>query len=230
MTILPWLIAVLLLLTPEPDFRAQLAAVDARAAAVTDLSAEFEQRKHTPLLRKPLVSSGRVRVAGGTTRWDTQSPSPSVLVLTAETLRLYYPEQRALEEYPIAEGLGRLAATPLPRLTSVAEHFDIRRADVGSFEGVEPDGSLLAIELTPKTEELKKHIQTVRVLLELESGWARQVEMIDADDERTVIIFRKVRANTGLTERELDLVVPPGTRISRPLEGVGGTPARGTGR
>ena len=36
--------------------------IDARGQRITSLVADFEQRKFTALLRRPLVSGGRVRV------------------------------------------------------------------------------------------------------------------------------------------------------------------------
>ncbi len=63
----------------DPAFEAKLADIDARAGRIQDYTARFEQQKYTALLRKPLVSSGVVKVLGPVVRWDTEKPEPAVL-------------------------------------------------------------------------------------------------------------------------------------------------------
>jgi len=220
----------------DPELIRRLESIDRHAAEVADLTADFEQRRHTPLLKKPLVSSGRVRVMGAIIRWDTLAPTASVLMMDAASLRIFYPDQGALEIYPIASGLARLAATPLPRLEIIREQFSIEECKASDFDRVpdEPTSPTVAIRLLPKTGELSKTIREVRVLLDevpgVEAapgatsadkrpyGVARQVEVTDADGDRTVMVFERTRLNSGLKGADLELTVPPGTKVSRPLE------------
>ncbi|MEO1237397.1 MAG: hypothetical protein AAFX76_11475, partial [Planctomycetota bacterium] len=69
------------------------------APPVESYAADFVQEKFTPLLREPIVSRGRVRIAGGTSRWDTEAPYASTMLIAGGELRLYYPEQNTLEVY-----------------------------------------------------------------------------------------------------------------------------------
>jgi outer membrane lipoprotein-sorting protein len=158
------------------------------------------------------VSSGTIHIKGSKTRWDTVTPSPSVLTIDPASLKIFYPEQRSLEIYSVSSGLSRLAATPLPRLKVVREQFWISECKVSEMDNPPPAsaGAQVALLLLPKSDELKKYVRQVRVLL-------------DADGDRTVVCFKDARINTGLTDAELELSVPDGTRISRPLE-AGSTP------
>jgi outer membrane lipoprotein-sorting protein len=221
----------------------RLERIDAYAENIADLTAAFEQRRSTPLLRKPLVSSGTIHIKGSKTRWDTVTPSPSVLTIDPASLKIFYPEQRSLEIYSVSSGLSRLAATPLPRLKVVREQFWISECKVSEMDNPPPAsaGAQVALLLLPKSDELKKYVRQVRVLLDeptrgkddpqdakngadkVAYGVARQVEVTDADGDRTVVCFKDARINTGLTDAELELSVPDGTRISRPLE-AGSTP------
>src|SRR5688572_14422969 len=63
----------------DPALTKQLESIDARAAKVKDFTADFVQEKFTTLLKKPLVSSGQVRVSGPVIRWDTRKPEAAVL-------------------------------------------------------------------------------------------------------------------------------------------------------
>src|SRR5438067_2441003 len=107
----------------NPALAARLADIDARAGKIKDFTARFEQKKFTTLLKKPLVSSGTIRVVGPVVRWDTDKPDPAVLYSDGREFRMYYPRQKSLEVYPIDRRMADLAASPLPRLTSLRDHF-----------------------------------------------------------------------------------------------------------
>jgi outer membrane lipoprotein carrier protein len=202
---------------PDPSLAAQLDDIDRRAGQARDLSGRFTQEKHTALLKKPLVSSGRIRMKGAVVRWDTESPEPTVLYSDGREIRMYYPRQATVEVYPIDRRLGDLAASPLPRLDILRRHFRIERAP-----DAPRDGKTVELKLTPTDESLAQHVDEVRVTLDVPSACVTRVEMLDADGDRTVIRFTDVRTNTGVKDGELELTVPAGTKVSRPLEGKQG--------
>jgi outer membrane lipoprotein-sorting protein len=198
----------------------RLTALDAKVADVRDLTADFEQKKHTALLKEPMVSLGRVRVKGPVVRWDTAKPRPSVIRIDAQEMRVYYPEEGSLEIYSIDASLRRLTASPIPRLQPMREQFDITAMAAAEIEGSGETTSSLAIRLTPKEESIRKHVREVRVLIDGATGLTLRLETIDPDGDRTLIAFLKPRTNTGLEDRDLELQVPPNTKVSRPLDGL----------
>jgi len=204
--------------TPRTDFDKKLDDLDAKVAAIADLTADFEQEKRTPLLKKPLTSSGTVKVKGTQTRWDTQKPRPIVMTIDATELKLYYPEQKTLEVYPVAGGMAELAASPLPRSKVVREHFTVTEEPATVIDRGAKDGEL-GLKLLPLKETLKDHVSQVRVLIDGSTGIARLVEITDADGEVTVMRFTNVKTGTGLKDEQLQLHVPAGTTVSRPLHG-----------
>lgn len=208
-----------LALAQPADLSATLESLDVRVAAVSDLEAEFEQRKSTPLLRRQLVSSGRVRVKGDAVRWDTLRPHRSVTLLVAKELRIYYPDQAALEVYELSGDLARLASSPLPRLDALRMQFEIERLGEGVFkaEGWPLPEQGLALRLTPRAESVREHLCEVRVLIDTEKACLSRMEMTDADGETTLLLLRSVQLNTGLGDLSID--VPAGTAVSRPLGG-----------
>jgi outer membrane lipoprotein-sorting protein len=96
-----------------------------------------------------------------------------------------------------------------------------------TFEKVAPkdllpgadENALLALRLHPLDAELKKHIDEVTVLLEVATGFVKRAQTIDTDGDRMVLSFASVRINTDLADRDLEMAVPPGTTVTRPLEG-----------
>jgi outer membrane lipoprotein-sorting protein len=202
---------------------ARLTEIDSRAARVEDFTAEFEQRRFTALLKKPLVSNGTVRVRGPVVRWDTKSPEPAVLHSDGKELRMYYPGQGVLEVYPIDQRLSELAASPLPRLGSLRKHFAIAQIpveelrDAAKGQAGTDQAEYIALRLTPTDDALREHLAFVRVLIDVAGAHMVKVETNDPDGDRTVISFTKVRINTGVRPEELALTVPPATKVTRPL-------------
>ena len=204
----------------DPALIKRLEAIDARGAGMSDLSAKFTQEKFTALLRKPLVSSGTVRVKGGKVRWDTEKPEPAVLASDAKEIKLYYPDQKLVEVYPLDQRMAEFAANPLPRLATLRKLFTIEQEPLKDFgtEGA-TDERQLALKLTPKDAALREHVESVRVLLDVSAAHILKAETTDADEDRTLITFSDVKPNAGLTDADVDLVLPEGTKVSRPLEG-----------
>lgn len=199
--------------TEDEGLRKTLDEIDHRISQIEDLTAEFEQRKYSLLLRQPLVSRGSVRVVGSKMRWDTEQPAESTILMDDTTLRIHYPELKILEMYPLDRQLANLAASPLPRMSTLREHFTMERDE--PRPELEPDH--LALRLVPRHAELARFIHEIRVAIDQNNGYLIWMRMIDADEERTEIRFRKHRVNSGIAEDDVNLVVPAGTRIVQPI-------------
>jgi outer membrane lipoprotein-sorting protein len=203
---------------PDPALWSKLTQIDARAAKIQSLSADFVQQKFTTLLTRPLVSSGTVKIRGTLIRWDTVKPEQSTLLLEPHEARIYYPAQKALEVYPLDQRMAELAASPLPRLDVLKKTFSFRELAAGELEKNADPSKYLALSLIPTDGALRQHVQEVRVLLNVPGGYLVKGELTDGDGDRTFLAFSKVHLNADVGD--LSLTVPPGTRVSRPLEGL----------
>lgn len=202
---------------------AEMSQVDAKAADIRDVSADFEQQKFTPLLKKPLVSSGHVLGKGSAMLWITDQPEPTKMLVNADQIRIYYPREAVMEVYPIEGQLGALASSPLPRLDTLRRFFSFEKIPAKSLDPQADDQKYLALRMTPTDPALREHVREVKVLLDRGNGFIVRAENTDADDERTVLTFTHVRVNTGVSDKAMRLDVPPGTKVTHPLEGLGGT-------
>jgi outer membrane lipoprotein-sorting protein len=195
--------------------------IDARAAKIADLTADFEQQKFTAMLKKPLVSSGTVAVRGAAMLWKTRKPEPSELQIDQREVRIYYPEQKTIEVYQVQQKLGQLAASPLPRLAVLREHFSF--APIAVLElGERDDTKFFAVRMQPADEELREHVESVRVLLDAQRGLIVRLEMRDSDGDRTLISFANVKTNAGLRDDDLKIAAPADVKVTRPLAAVEG--------
>lgn len=247
-----WLLGLLLCLAAGVGFvgeveddgglMEQLEGLDAKLAEVESLDARFEQRRYTPLLKKPIASAGRVRALAGESRWDTDEPYASVMRITSDRLELYYPEQKTLEVYPVEQRLGEVAASPMPRLSAWVEDFNIERADhaelpesLRQVAGDEADGKTLVVKLTPKAEGLAEQVALIWVVIDVQTGLSRAMSWSSGEEgERTEIRFEEAKVNRGV--KRSDLVIQPaaGTRVVYPLgpveDGAGDRAEDGDGR
>ena len=198
----------------------RLEALDARTALVRDMTTRFRQEKHTPLMRKPLVSSGIIHVKGSVMRWDTEKPSASVMRIDDKEIRLYYPADKTLEIYRLDQQMARLAASPLPRLNVLKEQFDFVEIPLSDMMPQNEPGRYLALRLSPRDATLRQHVREIRVVLDLKTACMSRMEMADADNDLTVLTFEDVKMNTGLDDKDLRLDAPAGAKVVRPLEAM----------
>jgi len=206
----------------EPDLLLLLESMDKRVATIRDLTATFEQRKSSVLLRKPLVSHGTIRARGDAVLWTTTKPRASVMRVAADEIRLLYPEDKLVEVYRV-DGLRDAAGGPLPRLETLRRKFSITRIEVAQLSLPESQmrgAELLALELIPLDDATRNSLERIRVLLDMQVPCARAFEMIDPEGESTIIIFSNVKTDTGLSEADLELRLPHATREVKPLEAV----------
>jgi outer membrane lipoprotein-sorting protein len=198
-----------------PAWESELEALTARLRDVQAISGKFTQTRHTPMLRRPMVSTGTIRMAGPLMRWDTDKPSRSVLLITPSDARVYLPDQAMLEIYPVdAQAMG-LAGSPAPRLDRLRGQFEISAEQ-------SPDPAILGVVLRPREQSLREHVTEVHLQIDRATALLRQMELVNPDGERLVTQFHSMQIRQDLHEKDLELAVPKGTKVSRPLEGTGG--------
>lgn len=207
--------------TADAALWSQLNDIDSRAGRIKSLAANFEQQKFTAMLRKPLTSTGTVRVRGAQMRWETVRPEPSVLAIDEHQAQVYYPSQKILEVYPLDERLGELAASPLPRLAVLKARFTFARIAPDLLDKQSDSHKVIALELTPTDASLREHVKRVRVLLDVAAAYILKAEVTDSDGDRTLLSFRDVQPDADVGD--LSLHVPPGTAVAHPLEGLDGS-------
>jgi outer membrane lipoprotein-sorting protein len=210
----------------DPALWAKLTEVNHKSLKNSDLVADFEQQKFTPLLKKPMTSTGTVKARGSVMLWDTVKPAPTKMRVDEKGVGIYYPKQKTLEVFPIDAQLGALAASPLPDLKVLKQYFTFEAMAVKDLDPDRSDADSMAIHLKPANEAIGQHVSYVNVLLDTATGFLRRIEMVDRDNEKTVIKFSNLRGSSGLKESEMELNVPEGTKVVKPLENLGPPPSK----
>lgn len=206
---------------------AELQRVDERVEAVQSLRGRFERHRHTPLLRRPMVSEGVVYVQGERVRWETEAPSPSTTLVRDGEVWIYQPEARRVEVYAL-EDRAELLGGPTPRLTALPETFDLARAEPDELfddldedvdDGADAAAGALALRLTPRDEALAEEVTSMAMLLDRASGQLRRLRIDTGEGQWTEYRFLEVETDVELPEGTFELHLPRNVEWVRPMEG-----------
>lgn len=200
------------------DFDRQLDSLNGKTLQTSDLRAHFKQSKRTPLLTDPLVTEGTVLAMGSTALWRNEGPDEVRTQIKDHRLKMYYVKRHLVEDYPIAGRLEELAASPLPRLEVLRSLFTLSPDDGQNLAGAA--SNFVFVRLDPRSDDLRKYIDHVRVGLDPATGLVNIFEMTDPDGDVTTIRFSKIEVDVGLKPDDLDLHAD-GAKVVRPLEGSG---------
>ncbi|CAG0990680.1 hypothetical protein PHYC_02278 [Phycisphaerales bacterium] len=212
---------------PSITFEQRLQALDDAASKVKGLRARFVQRKFTPMLKKPLVSSGTLAVKDARSRWDTERPRPSVMTIDDTSLCIFYPDQKVQEVFALTQDVRGFSGSPLPRVQTLRQHFDIAQSPLPDDTKPADQPRLLSLSLAPKAESLKAHVLRVAVIVDTSVPCATKVTMEMPDGDRTEIDFDHVVLVEQLDDKEVTFTPPAGTRVEHPLGDE--PPQRGAG-
>jgi outer membrane lipoprotein-sorting protein len=199
----------------------RMKSIDHAAAQIGDLTADFEQQKFTTLLKNPMTSTGTVWARGSEMLWNTRVPEPTIMHVDANQITLFYPRQKTAEIYSLDSRLARLAASPVPRLADLLQHFSFAPAhDLDA----PPNPDQQAFLLTPTDKNISEHVENVTVLIDAKAGFILAFKMTDADGETTVLRFSNVKTNTKFDDSHLQLQLPADVKTVHPLENIGRQP------
>ena len=190
-----------------PDLKNLLARI--RENRITQ--ADFQEQRFLRLMKKPIVSSGRVwfqppnkfrREAGGN--------SPSLTVSDGHQLWIHYPNFKSAERYSIGSRspLDSIIAAinSALNLENVENTFDITGAKIDN--GYE-------LALTPRTPAMKRIFQKLNLRIDGNLR-AERTEMLQVNGDRIVTSYSN-QTRAPLPPSTFEFTPPPGTDIATPL-------------
>lgn len=195
-------------------FEALLVRLDEKAHQLRDLRADFEEHKFTKILKRPLVSKGRVTATSAGTRWETLQPFASTTVIGSSEMRIYYPDRKTVEVYPLGAEIGRLFVSPMASITELRGSYTIGPAG----DSVD-DPREVAIELVPRDAAHARYVRGLRIYFDRASLLVTKVVVTGSEGDRSELRFSNVRINTGMDDRVMKLDLPPETKVVFPQGG-----------
>jgi len=164
-------------------------------AGIRDFSADIAQEKQLTLMKKKLTANGTVRFRKPDSFFmELHSPYASRVLLKDNTLSLKLPNEAERQNLvlPAEQGLSRWFAFLGRPVKSIPGGFDVR---------AEKRGTVLSLRIIPKAKGALKELLVVF----REDGRLVRLVIEENNGDRTVMGFRNVKKNTGLTDKDFQL-------------------------
>ena len=213
-TVLPTILSLVSLTSfasPGPLSTAELNDLLARIRENRITQADFQEQRFLRLMKKPIVSSGRVRFQPPNKfRREAGGNSPSLTVSDGHQLWIYYPNFKSVERYSIGSRspLDSIIAAinSALNLENVENTFYITGAKIDN--GYE-------LALTPRTPSMKRIFQKLNLRID-DKLRAERTEMLQPNDDRIVTSYSN-QTRAPLPPSTFEFTPPPGTDIATPL-------------
>ena len=173
--------------------------------------ADFQEQRFLRLMKKPIVSSGRVWFQPPNKfRREVKGNSPSLTVSNGQQLWIYYPNFKSAEHYSIGSRspLDSIitAINSALNLENVENTFDITGAKIDN--GYE-------LDLTPRTPSMKRIFQKLHLRID-DKLRAERTEILQLNGDRIVTNYSN-QTRTPVPPSKFEFTPPPGTDITTPL-------------
>jgi outer membrane lipoprotein-sorting protein len=148
-----------------------LAMMDRSAKDFRSLSADIENTKYTAVVKDTSVETGQIFVRHDQKmRIEITKPEPRTILRTGDSLFLYNPKIKRVEEYDL--GKNRAMIDQYVRLGFGTKSEDLKKSYLVTFTGEEDlDNKKTAVlELTPKSDSVRSQITKIQMWID-ESKW-----------------------------------------------------------
>jgi outer membrane lipoprotein carrier protein len=210
-------IAVLALAIPiaaantAPLSQADLKNLLAGIRANRSTQADFQEERAIRLMKKPIVSSGRISFQPPNKfRREVKGNSPSVTVSDGSQLWIYYPNFKSAERYPLGKGSPLdstvAAINSALNLENIENTFQINATKTD--KGYE-------LALLPRTASMKRVFQKLALHIN-ENLRVGRTDMLLPNGDRIVTMYSN-QTRASIPASTFEFKPPAGTEVSTPL-------------
>jgi outer membrane lipoprotein carrier protein len=192
--------------TQTPAASDLAARVQARYNTIRDFTADFTQRQTSPLLPKPVVERGEVKIKKpGRMRWVYTTGDRNQVISDGTTIYAYFPQDRHVSPTPMPRGDEASTA-----LLFLAGQGNIKRDFTATMPAEQPAGEW-RLTLRPRTQEAD--FETLTLEIDRVSLTFRGLVVVDQQGGTSAFRFTNMRENRGLADSEFAFVVPGGVEV-----------------
>src|SRR2546421_8028696 len=191
----------------EADLKNLLAGIRANRST----QADFQEERVIRLMKKPIVSSGRIWFQPPNKfRREVKGNSPSLTVSDGRQLWIYYPNFKSAERYPLGKGSPLdstvAAINSALNLENIENTFQINATKTD--KGYE-------LALLPRTASMKRVFQKLDLHID-DNLRVERTDMLLLNGDRIVTTYsNQTRAEVPLST--FNFKPPPGTEVTTPL-------------
>jgi outer membrane lipoprotein-sorting protein len=191
----------------EADLKNLLAGIRANRST----QADFQEERAIRLMKKPIVSSGRISFQPPNKfRREVKGNSPSVTVSDGSQLWIYYPNFKSAERYPLGKGSPLdstvAAINSALNLENIENTFQITATKTD--KGYE-------LALLPRTASMKRVFQKLDLHIN-ENLRVDRTDMLLPNGDRIVTMYSN-QTRASVPASTFEFKPPTGTEVSTPL-------------
>ena len=197
---------------PLPDSEVKNLLARIRENRITQ--ADFQEQRVIRLMKKPLVSSGRVWFQPPNKfRREVKGNSPSLTVSDGQQLWIYYPNFKSAERYPL--GKRSPLDSTVAAINSALNLENIENTFQITATKVDPPEAGYELSLIPRTASMKRVFQKLELHIS-DQLRAERTEMFLPNGDRIVTSYSN-QTRAPVPASTFEFKPPPGTDITTPL-------------
>jgi outer membrane lipoprotein-sorting protein len=191
--------------------------LDARAKDFHSVSADIERTKVTVVVNDKSTESGSIKVRGDRMLLDLTAPDPRTILRSGDSLFVYTPGLKRVEEYNL--GKNRALLDQFLLLGFGTDSQEMRKSYLVTYMKEEKidEHKVIELELTPKMEAVRSQISKIQIWLD-ESSWLPvQQEFFEAGSgDYSIVKYSKIVRNPELPDSQFKPRWPKGTERIHP--------------
>ncbi|HPR64570.1 MAG TPA: outer membrane lipoprotein carrier protein LolA [Thermoanaerobaculia bacterium] len=193
----------------EADLESVLDRVSQAQSKIETLRASFVQEKQSDFFAENVTSSGVLYYkAPDSIRWEYESPSKIIILITHETVTFYDVEQKKAERTVVGRVRKKIqqymmATEPLEKLK---RYFTIY------FAEKEKEGRYY-LRLVPAVRKIEKHLSEVNIEVDRELNLPVSVAYTDSDGDLTRYKLHGIVINEPIDPEKFRLDLPSDVQI-----------------
>jgi outer membrane lipoprotein-sorting protein len=194
----------------EADLKSLLAGI--RQNRITQ--ADFQEQRVIRLMKKPILSSGKVWFQPPNKfRREVKGSSPSLTVSDGRQLWIYYPNFKSAERYPL--GKGSPLDSTVAAINSSLNLENVENTFQISGARTDPPQAGYDLTLTPRAASMKRVFQKLDLRIN-DQLRVERTDMLLPNGDRIVTTYSN-QTRAPIPASTFEFAPPPGTEISTPL-------------
>ena len=194
-----------------------LGELDSAAKSFRSLSADVERTKVTVVVNDRSTSTGNILVRGDKMLLDLKVPDPRTILRSGDSLYIYTPGLKRVEEYNL--GKNRALLEHFLLLGFGTEGKELRKGYLITLMGEEKldDRKTVRLELTPKSDAVRNQISKIEIWLDEASWLAVQQQFYEAGSgDYSIVRYTRMVRNPPIPESAFKPHWPKGTQHLKP--------------
>jgi outer membrane lipoprotein-sorting protein len=198
-----------------------LARMNQSAAGFKGLTAHLQKLSYTAVIKETMEESGTITLFRPKPRdlrmlVEFTKPDERAVSFAEKKVQVYYPKIKTVQEYDLGKDSSLVDQFLL--LGFGTPGSELKKSYEVKYLGEETIGKVKAdhLELTPLSEEARKHVRTVELWVSQAEGITVQQKVNQPSRDYIEISYSDIKVNPPLTESSVKLKLPKGVKKETP--------------